>query len=522
MANWNNGYFVDFEYVDSYFTQLNPLLINLNLTFAGIDVGSENEIAVNDGFNYLELGFGRGVSLCSHALAYDGSFFMGTDFNPSHALNASNLIKDRNVIKDKNVNIEIYDDSFAELFNRLQKRDIKFDYIVLHGIWSWVNYDNQKIILKIIDSFLKVGGVVYISYNCFPGWDGKWSSRKLLTMYHDYSEGTEEEKIFKSLDFFKNFLDTKPAYLQNNPISASIMDILKNNDYKYVAHEFFNETSTCCYFIDMAKDLESCKLQFISSANPLWHFEDSELSEQSRDFIHSIKDSVMREQLKDYCFNRQFRNDLFVKGKVSLSSSQIFNKFLNTKFVLTSIPNIDSKDIGEMRTKLIKFFADDNYRPKRAREAHEVVNHISISGLATLFSDMVVSGYLHPVRNNISDSIIQKSFNFNQYIFRQQSQKQFCNYASAPLIGGAVFIDDVSQLFLHGKIEGVSDNNLVEFVWNILKSQNKSLKKENKNLEGEKENKKELENMVSDFIKKIPLYEQLGVTRFHSIFAKRY
>lgn len=507
MADWNNGYFIDFEYLDSYFAQLNPLLINMNLTFAGIDIGNENEIGLNDGFNYLELGFGKGVSLCAHAITNDNSFFMGNDFNPSHALNAKNLIK------NKDSNIEIYDDSFEELFIRLQKRNIEFDYIVLHGVWSWVNYENQKIILKIIQNFLKVGGIVYISYNCFPGWDGRWSSRKLLTMYHSYSSGTREEKIFQSLEFFKNFLSTKPSYLQNNPIAASVMNIIKDQDYKYLAHEFFNDGSTCCYFIDMVRDLESCKLQFASSSNPLWHFEDLQLSKESKEFLQNINDLTLKEQLKDYCFNRQFRSDLFIKGKINLSSQQIFNKFLNTKFVLTNIPDKDSKDIDTMRIALIDFFAKDNYKAKSTKEAYEAIKDkdIGISGLATLFSDMIIDGYLHPAKHKITDSARQKSIDFNQYVFRQQSQKQFCKYALAPLIGGAIFIDEISQLFLHGLIEEIAEEKLVNYVWDILKTQNKNLQKDNKNLQGEKENKEEIERILSHFVKKIPLYKNLGV-----------
>jgi len=40
-----------------------------------------------------------------------------------------------------------------------------FDYIGLHGIWSWISDENRQVIVDFIRKKLKVGGVLYISYN---------------------------------------------------------------------------------------------------------------------------------------------------------------------------------------------------------------------------------------------------------------------------------------------------------------------------------------------------------------------
>jgi SAM-dependent methyltransferase len=61
----------------------------------------------------------------------------------------------------------LFDESFAEFASR----DLpEFDYIGLHGIWSWISDENRAVIVDFIRRKLKVGGVLYISYNTLPGW----------------------------------------------------------------------------------------------------------------------------------------------------------------------------------------------------------------------------------------------------------------------------------------------------------------------------------------------------------------
>ena len=60
------------------------------------------------------------------------------------------------------------DESFEEFCRRQDLPD--FDFIGLHGIWSWVSDKNRQVIVDFIRRKLKVGGVVYVSYNTQPGW----------------------------------------------------------------------------------------------------------------------------------------------------------------------------------------------------------------------------------------------------------------------------------------------------------------------------------------------------------------
>ena len=92
MSTWNQGYVTDVDYIDGYVVELSPMLLNLNLTIAGLDVGLRERVGTHEGISYLELAFGRGTSLNIHAATHDGQF-VGTDFNPSHTFMARNSVR---------------------------------------------------------------------------------------------------------------------------------------------------------------------------------------------------------------------------------------------------------------------------------------------------------------------------------------------------------------------------------------------------------------------------------------------
>ena len=168
----NYGYATELEYVNDFIPALNPLWIDFCLLLAGFDTPTHPD---STSFDYLELGFGKGNSLTLNASCSEGSF-LGNDFIPAHCEYAQHFIY------ASKANAKVYKDNFEQLKQRLDGENLKFDYIVLHGVWSWISQENQRVILEIISTHLKEQGIVYVSYNCFPGWEGKYSLRHLLKL----------------------------------------------------------------------------------------------------------------------------------------------------------------------------------------------------------------------------------------------------------------------------------------------------------------------------------------------------
>jgi hypothetical protein len=121
MSDWSAGYVADIGYTFGYYQELNPLRAKLAFLNSGLNVPEFGHAC--------ELGFGQGLSASLHAAASVTSW-QGTDFNPSQAAFAQDLIA------ASGANAKLYDEAFAEFANRADLPD--FDFIGLHGIWSWI------------------------------------------------------------------------------------------------------------------------------------------------------------------------------------------------------------------------------------------------------------------------------------------------------------------------------------------------------------------------------------------------
>ncbi len=164
MTDWTAGYVADIGYTFGYYTELNPLRVQLQFLNSGLALPGTGAAC--------ELGFGQGLSANVHAAASMSKWY-GTDFNPSQAAFA------QQVNDITGAGAELFDQGFDEFCNRQDLPD--FDYIGLHGIWSWISDENRKTIVDFIRRKLKVGGVVYISYKTLPGWAPMVPMRHLLT-----------------------------------------------------------------------------------------------------------------------------------------------------------------------------------------------------------------------------------------------------------------------------------------------------------------------------------------------------
>lgn len=257
MSNaWNEGYFTDEGYTYSYSREINPVFLRYCLLLRGFAT-----LESSDGV-HCELGFGQGVSINIHSTANPGSF-VGTDFHPGMAAHAIDLAT------AANNGARLYDDSFEQL---LARNDLpQFDSISLHGIWTWVSRDNQKLIVEFARRHLKPGGMLYVSYNCFPGWSPSAPLRNLFSLHDRFANASarSDERIDAALEFSEALLAANPKYAAAAPSLGARLQSIKGQDRHYVAHEYFNRDWNCMYFADMVDALAPAKLDYATTAVPL-------------------------------------------------------------------------------------------------------------------------------------------------------------------------------------------------------------------------------------------------------------
>jgi len=244
------GYLAEVGYVQGYYPGLNPLGMRFTLLAAGLRPPKVESAC--------ELGFGQGVSLAIHAVQ-GGTRWYGTDINSDHAAFARRLAGDA---------AEIHAESFAEF----ERRDLPdFDFIGLHGVWSWISADNRALITRFIRRRLKRGGVAYLGYNALPGWAAFEPVRHLMRAHagEPADEDDARRRIADAMRFVQELLATRPDFTLEHPEPGRRFADLQGKDWRYLAHEFFNRDWQAMHFADAAKALAPAGLRFAASADPL-------------------------------------------------------------------------------------------------------------------------------------------------------------------------------------------------------------------------------------------------------------
>ena len=514
MAVWSEGYFTDTEYTDAYFADISPLMLNLNLTLAGFKTKSQEDITPSANFNYLELAFGVGSSINIHAVTTDGNY-LGTDFNPAQVAFASDCIVSEN--------ITLRDDSFKEFLERLERENKMFDFICFHGIFSWISEENRQIILEIVRKFLKVGGVVYNSYNCLPGWAPKMPSKEILAMFYKQNSSmteTNSESVQKAISFLARFLDTKPSYMENTPHNKALLDQIKTKDANYLAHEYFNQNWDVFYFHDIAKMMESAKCDFAVNGDVLEHFDVLNLNEEAQRFIAEQRDPIFKEQLKDYYISRQFRKDIYIKGARKISQNEVKEKLLNTNFVLVGLSknfkdemdfNLGSGNLDkDLYSKVLKFLEKDAFCPKSGLEITEACK-ITFFQMIQAMMILIKQGLVFPAQKDLSDEVKNRARKYNENMFKKQRKDSASLYLAAPLIASGIRVGNVQQLILGEYINGCkSEKEIVKNLLAFFEKTGKSLLKDGAKID-ESESKKNLQETIKEVFEYLPIYKVLGI-----------
>ena len=146
--SWSDGYNADTEYTSHFFAELAPPLLDLAALTAGV-MPPERE---GGRFRYCELGCGNGMSTAILAASHPNAEFVGIDFMPVHVANARRAAK-RGGLK----NARFLELSFADAC----REDLgSFDYIVAHGVLSWVSPQGRAEMVEFFRRFLAPGGLV--------------------------------------------------------------------------------------------------------------------------------------------------------------------------------------------------------------------------------------------------------------------------------------------------------------------------------------------------------------------------
>lgn len=512
MTDWTDGYMADIGYTFGYYTELNPLRVRLAFLNAGL-VPPEMGTA-------CELGFGQGMSTNLHAAASVLQWH-GTDFNPAQAAFAQELTD------ACGSGAQLFDEGFDTFCSRSDLP--QFDFIGLHGIWSWISDENREVIVNFVRRKLKVGGVLYISYNTQPGWAAMIPMRDLLTEHAEVlgSNGAGiVSRIDSALAFADQLLATNPAYARANPQVAEHINKIKTQNRHYVAHEYFNRYFQPMAFAQVARWLAAAKVQWACSAHYLDAIDMVNLSADQQTLLASIPDPMFRQTTRDFCVNTQFRKDYWVKGARTLSKLEQ-TEALRAQRVILVQPRADvnlkvSGSIGVATLQegvykpILDLLADHKVRTlgqieQALKAAGTPIGLAQIQQAAMLLS---ATGAILAVQSDVDTAKAKKSCErINMHFMLKARASNDLNYLASPVTGGGFTVPRFSQLFLLARQQGHKQPaDWARVVWAILAAQGQRMIKNGATLETEADNLAELTAQAQTFAEKqLPILRALQI-----------
>lgn len=298
----------ELEYTFGYFSFLKP--DNLLLTCLLQGIRPPREITDLDrpghGLTYCELGCGQGVTLNILATGDEGGRYYGVDYNPSQIANARALAEGAGL-----GNVELIEDSFANLH---QRELPDFDFIVLHGIYSWISPALRQDIVDFIQRKLKPGGLCFISYNCAIARGSDHAFRHLLQAGLRREANPSPEGIAKSLGLADELAARGARYFNQNAGTKHRLEDAKQRNATYVFHEYFNPHWAPFFFHEVAADMAKAELTFVGSADMAFNNLDLAIPATLRGAFESMSTTADQELLKGVRANQTFRRDLYFKG----------------------------------------------------------------------------------------------------------------------------------------------------------------------------------------------------------------
>jgi SAM-dependent methyltransferase len=510
MSDWTGGYVADIDYTYGYYHELNPLRVALAFANAGLEIPTVGTAC--------ELGFGQGMSANVHAAATVTQWH-GTDFNPAHAAFAQELAA------VSGSGARFVDQAFADYCARTDLPD--FDFIGLHGIWSWVSDANRAVIVDFVRRKLKVGGVLYISYNTLPGWAPAVPLRGLLTNYVEVMAAPGagmSNRIGAALDFTDKLLETSPAFFNANPSVASRLKLLRSQSRNYLAHEYFNRDWQPMSFADMAELLGEAKLSYACPAHYVDHIETVNLTQPQRALLEELPDPIFRQSVRDFMVNQQFRRDYWVKGPRRQNPLQRSEAIRRQRVVLCA-PRasivlkvrgaaIEAGLSEAIYTPLLDLLAD--YKPHTLGQLETALAERKIN-LLQILEAVIVLGSRSEVALAQSPEAVKAATaacqRLNLKLFERARASDDTSVLASPVTGGGLIQGRVGQLFLLAHSLGKRGAAAwTDFTWMILSAQGHRLVKDGATLQTAEDNVAELQRQAEEFEStRLPVFRALGV-----------
>ncbi len=261
----------------------------------------------------LELGCAGGGNILPLAIDFPKAEFVGIDLSPIQ-IDEANAHKEN--LGLKNITFEAMD------IMDFKKKMGEFDYIICHGVFSWVPEFVREKVLDICDKHLSKNGLACISYNVMPGWAPLRSVREMM-MIHTRKHEDSAKKV-EQAKFLVEFLDRfmTPGTSMHNAVQNVHQKFQETKNDSYILHEYLEANNNQYYFIEFSEMLDAHKLQYIGDSSLSLMYTGNFAPEVDQ-ALKQVPDTITREQYIDFLSNRQFRFSIITHKDAEIKGASL-------------------------------------------------------------------------------------------------------------------------------------------------------------------------------------------------------
>lgn len=265
----------------------------------------------------LEIGCGDGGNLVPLAVALPAATFLGFDIAEEPVGRGSEAIATLGL---SNVQLRCLD--VAKLPADLGE----FDYIVAHGLYSWVPAPIRDALLAAIGKHLAANGVAYVSYNAMPGGQLKRMLREMM-LFHLRDTTDARERIDEAKGFIDFLLRASAAPRVPDPYRMVLRQqavITASRTDADLFHDELGEVNEAFSVSAFVNHASRHGLQFLGEAD-YFEMNDGVFPDDVREALATLEqhDAVLREQYLDFITCRQFRKTLLCRQGLPLDRAGV-------------------------------------------------------------------------------------------------------------------------------------------------------------------------------------------------------
>ena len=257
-------------------------------------------------FHLTELGCGDGANLLPIAFYHPDSTFIGIDNAESGVSRAREGARHIGLQNIQFIQKDIREVEQAEI--------VQCDYIIAHGLYSWVSDDTREAILQFCRTNLAPTGLAFISYNAQPGWASRGLVRDILLRSASVQQAAIEDKANKAIEVAAELLQATPsrdyAYAV---LLAEELERVRDGKPFYIFHEYLEEFNEGIWLRDFVQRARKNDLDYVCDAQfSQWE------GQVPKELKHSLSqaglDPIEQEETADLLCNRYFHASILCRG----------------------------------------------------------------------------------------------------------------------------------------------------------------------------------------------------------------